>query len=128
MQITTMAGVVFHFNPNSIVVITGPHQNDHDSRLYVHGITKRGLVIAGDAAAFVASLPNSNEFAKVTFALTNKSFWVHAPKVTSVSAPTAENLVNVPLAKAVLHVHIPRYIVETVDQARTLLNAAGGNV
>jgi hypothetical protein len=128
MQITTMAGVVYHFNPNSVVVITGPHQHDTDARVYLHGIAKHGIAVAGDAQEFVASLPNANEFAKVTFALSNKIFWVHAPKVTSISVPTAENLVNTPHAQSVLHVHIPRFIMETVDQARALINAAGGNV
>ena len=131
MQVTSMTGVIYNFNPEKVVEVTGPHETDMDTRLYLYGIAMTPVAISGDAAAFVTSMPNVKSFAPLTFAKTNKIFWTNASYITAVHDEPSDVAAKFPFAKAGVLIgrgKHPRYVSESVADARIVINNAGGNV
>lgn len=129
MNITSMLNMTFSFNPKKIMMITGTKQQADDARVFLFGIANKPVPVPGKIDAFVASMPNKHEYAKLRFAANNRLFWVHGDSIRSVRALTEDEQVKHKTAKAVVFAgRLERFVKEDVATVIVAVNAAGGNL
>jgi hypothetical protein len=131
MQATTASGTVINFDPNRVHMLTGPVPSDGQNVVfYIHGISPDPIPqMAGTMAAFVATMPNATHFVQLTFSQNNAHFYANAKDIHLLSAVPAQDASKFPGANAVIALgHKHRHITQTVADAKTLIDAAGGTI
>lgn len=129
MKITSMQNMTYSFNPKMIMMITGSNQQATDPIVFLFGIANNPVPVPGKAEAFVANMPNKDEYGKLTFSANNQPFWVHGASVKSVRALSESEQANHKLAHAVVFVgRLERFVMQEVASVITVVNAAGGSL
>lgn len=130
IKMKTAQGTERDVDQEQIVMVAGPARKDKLPGARVVGATPRSMKAALSAEEFVESLPNKEQFVKLSFARSGHNFWINAKAVHTVRPANESDLVSMPNAAA----HITfgkgkhRFITTDAGTARTLINAAGGKV
>lgn len=113
-------------DPNHIVIVAG----GQNGGLRIFGLQPHGAVhVEQDPTVFVESLSNKAQFVKLNFAVNGHNFWANAKAATAIHPATENDLTHAPLAQSVVHFgSFHRILSNDVQTARTIINAAGGNV
>ena len=126
--VRALDGTDVSVDENAITLIAGPYPHDVGSHTYVHGIDRGVLVTAENAAALAARLPVHPPLARLTrpdLALV----WLKGSAVTALRAPiTTEQQAPGSVNAVVIVGGLHQAVHETLEAARTIVNAHGGAV
>ena len=129
-DVTASNGTVLHINDNSVTIVMGPYPDDPPNRSYVFGPAPAAIAIDEDAATFVARLHPTVTLAALTRP-NHTPIWIKGAAITLVRHPVAGDTAPGETVGAVLSIgthHQYQAIVETVANARAIINAHSGRV
>jgi hypothetical protein len=113
---------------SAITRIAGPYPHDVGPHTYVHGVDRGVLVTAEDAAALAARLPVHPPLARLTRP-NMTPVWVKGSAVAAIRAPiSTERQAPGSVNAVVILGGLQQAVLETVEAARSIVNAHGGAV
>ena len=128
VEITTLDGQVIEASDSSIVLIAGPYPHDVGPHTYVYGVTPAVLVTGEAPGALIARLNINPLLARLTRP-NQTSVWIKGAAVTSLRRPVSSEITNPGEVNAIVNIgSLHQAVRETVETARSIINALGGQV
>jgi hypothetical protein len=127
IAIRALDGTEVAVNENAVTLVAGPYPHDLGPHTYVHGVDRRVLVTAEDAAALIARLRIDPPLMKLTRPDASP-VWVKGSAVGEIRPPRAAEQQAAGAVKAVVVIgDLHQAVREDVQTAMSILNPPAAN-